>query len=254
MIRKHSFFPVIFALCAYMLLSACPGFAQDAVQAPAPARLALSEIVERLTEMNAVRAEALMGYRSRRAYEIDYKGIPSNMHAEMVVELKYTAPSTEEFKVVSQSGSKWMIDLILKKLMESERESHEDKNRDSVQITGRNYNFTMLESQAVVDGCSYVLGVEPKVPTKFLFRGKIWVNDKDFAVCRIEAEPAKNPSFWIKKTDIHHSFMKVGDFWLPAENTSISHIRFDGRATLTIKYGGYEIESAHALNLHSAQP
>jgi len=80
------------------------------------------------------------------------------------------------------------------------------------------------------------------------------VNDKDFAVCRIEAEPAKNPSFWIKKTDIHHSFMKVGDFWLPAENTSISHIRFDGRATLTIKYGGYEIESAHALNLHSAQP
>ena len=220
----------------------------------APARLSLTEVVEKLTEMNTVRAAALTGYRSRRTYDIDYKGIPSIMHAEMVVDLKYSAPSTEEFKVVSQSGSKWMVDLILKRLLETERESHQDKNRDSVQITGKNYEFTMLGSQPVPDGCSYMLGVEPKVPTKFLFRGKIWVNDKDFAVCKIEAEPAKNPSFWIKKTDIHHAFMKVGEFWLPAENTSVSHVRFDGRATLTIKYGNYEIESTHALNIPLSSP
>jgi hypothetical protein len=172
----------------------------------------------------------------------------------MVVDLKYSSPSTEEFKVVSQSGSKLLIDLVLKRLLDSERESHEDKNRDGVQITGRNYNFTMLDSQDVVDGCSYVLDVEPKVPSKFLFRGRIWVDDKDFAVCRIEAEPAKNPSFWIKKTEIHHSFMKVGDFWLPAQNTSVSHIRLDGRATLTIKYGNYEVQTTHALDMHAPQP
>ena len=41
-------------------------------------------------------------------------------------------------------------------------------------------------------------------------------------MCRIEAEPAKNPSFWIKKTDIHHEYVKVGDFWLPADNKSVS--------------------------------
>jgi len=241
-------------LFAILLFSAGHGFGQDAATAAAPARLSLSEVVEKLTEMNSERATALIGYRSRRTYDLDYKGIPSNMHAEMVVDLKYTAPSTEEFKVISQSGSKWMIDLILKRLLESERESHDDKNRDGVQITGKNYNFTMLDAQAASDGCSYVLGVEPKVPTKFLFRGKIWVNDKDFAVCKIEAEPAKNPSFWIKKTDIHHAFMKVGEFWLPEENTSVSHVRFDGRATLTIKYGDYELDSAHALNMRTLAP
>jgi hypothetical protein len=256
MICKRSFSAVIVTLAIFigLLLASSRGYAQDTVPAPASARLALSDVVEKLTDMNAVRAAALTGYRSRRTYQLDYKGIPGNMHAEMVVELKYSAPATEEFKVISQSGSKWMVDLVFKKLLESERESHDDKNRDNVQITGRNYNFTMIESPDVVDGCSYVLGVEPKVPTKFLFRGKIWVNDKDFAVCRIEAEPAKNPSFWIKKTDIHHSFVKVGDFWLPAENTSVSHVRFDGRATLTIKYGAYEIDSAHALNLITRQP
>jgi hypothetical protein len=253
-IRKHKFAAVILVLLGSLLSSANAGYAQDPAQGPAPARLTLSEVVDRLTERNAERAATLAGYRSQRSYQIDYKGIPSGMHAEMVVELKYSAPSTEEFKVISQSGSKLLIDFVLKRLLDSERESHEDKNRDGVQITSRNYNFTMLESQEVPDGCSYVLGVEPKVPNKFLFRGRIWVDDKDYAVCRIEAEPAKNPSFWIKKTEIHHSFMKVGEFWLPAENTSVSHIRLDGRATLTIKYEKYEVQTTHALNMHTPEP
>ena len=81
-------------------------------------------------------------------------------------------------------------------------------------------------------------------PSKLLYHGRIWVDSKDFAVCRIEAEPAKNPSFWIKKTDIHHSYLKVGDFWLPAENQSVSAIRGGGRAVLTIKYQNYEILAA----------
>ena len=229
-------------------------FAQDGAQGPAKVRLPLAEVVERLTERNAERAAALSGFRSERTYQIDYKGIPSSMHAEMVVDLNYSAPATEDFKVVSQSGSKLLIDMVLKRLLETERESHDDKNRDAVQITGRKYNFMMLEPQDVVDNCSYVLGVEPKIPTKFLFRGRIWVDDKDFAVCRIEAEPAKNPSFWIKKTEIHHQFMKVGDFWLPMQNTSVSHIRLNGNATLTIKYGNYEVQTTHALNLHAPQP
>ena len=253
MTRKRYFTPGIFALLSCLLVPAMASFAQDSAE-KAAARLTLPEVVARLTERNAERAAELSGFRSERTYQIDYKGIPHAMHAEMVVDLTYSAPATEDFKVVSQSGSKLLVDLVLKRLLDTERESHDDKNRDSVQITGRNYNFTMLDSKDVVDGCSYVLEVEPKVPSKFLFRGRIWVDDKDFAVCRIEAEPAKNPSFCIKKTEIHHSFMKVGEFWLPAQNTSVSHIRLDGSATLTIKYGNYEVQTTHALNMHAPQP
>jgi ribonuclease HI len=78
-----------------------------------------------------------------------------------------------------------------------------------------------------------------------LYRGRVWVDDKDFAVCRIEAEPAKNPSFWIRKTAIRHTYEKVGEFWLPVENQSVSDTRLDGRATLTIKYTDYEIQTQH---------
>ena len=61
-------------------------------------------------------------------------------------------------------------------------------------------------------------GVEPRRDNKFLYRGEICVNAADFAVESIDAEPAKNPSFWIKKTRIEHRYQKIGQFWLPAFN------------------------------------
>ena len=240
--RGHVRSSLVVAALASALLLPGKGVAQDQRQPPAPAPLTLSEIVARMTEKNAQRAKALEHYQGRRIYQLDYKGFPADMHAEMTVNVTFDAPAREEFTVISQSGPKWMINRVLKRIMETERESLTGENRASVQITSGNYDFTLLDSQDTGDGCSYVLGVEPKVVNKFLFRGRIWVDAKDFAVCRIEAEPAKNPSFWIKKTEIHHSFLKIGDFWLPAENKSVSNIRLDGRATLRIEYENYAIE------------
>jgi len=240
--RRHVRSSLVVAALASALLLPGKGVAQYQRQLPAPARLPLSEIVERMTEKNVQRAKALEHYQGRRIYQLDYKGFPSDMHAEMKVNVKFDAPAREEFTVVWQSGPKWMINRVLKRIMETERESLTGENRASVQITSENYDFTLLDSQDTGDGCSYVLGVQPKVVNKFLFRGRIWVDVKDFAVRRIEAEPAKNPSWWIKRTEIHHSFLKIGDFWLPAENKSVSNTRLDGRATLTIEYENYAIE------------
>jgi hypothetical protein len=66
----------------------------------------------------------------------------------------------------------------------------------------------------------------------------------DFAVTRIEGEPAQNPSFWTKKSEIHHEYKKVQAFWLPARNESVSYIRLGGRATLTIEYKDYRVTDA----------
>jgi hypothetical protein len=55
-----------------------------------------------------------------------------------------------------------------------------------------------------------------KAKSKYVYRGKVWVDATDFAVTRIDAEPAQNPSFWTKKSEIHHEYMKVQNFWLAA--------------------------------------
>jgi hypothetical protein len=210
-------------------------------------RLNLSQVLDKLVEKNAERADALQKYQSRRFYSLDYTGFPTNLHAEMVVDMIYDAPATKHFTIVSQSGTQWIIDRILKRLLEAELESMSEENRARVALNPSNYDFSGLSHEDTTDNCSYQLTVEPKIPTKLLYRGRIWVDSKDFAVCRIEAEPAKNPSFWIKKTDIHHSYLKIGDFWLPSQNESVSVVRGGGRAVLTIKYRNYEILAARGL-------
>ena len=166
--------------------------------------------MDRLIKKNAERANALGSYHGRRLYRLDYVGFPAHFHAEMLVDMKYTAPSSKEFTVVSQSGEKWLIDHILKRLIDTEREAVQGDNWKRTALDNQNYNFTASPDDGADKSCPYVLAVEPKEPTKFLFRGRVWVNAKDFAVCRIEAEPAKNPSFWIKHTDIHHAYLKTG--------------------------------------------
>lgn len=235
------------AFCFFLVLEwPAPGRAQSAAQREViEARVGLPELLDKLVEKNAERADALQKYQGRRVYTLSYTGFPSSFHAEMVVDMTYEAPAKKEFKIVSQSGSHWMIDRVLKRLLEAEQEG--DANRERVALTTHNYDFSDLQRQEVPDTCSYAVAVAPRTPNKFLYRGRVWVDSKDYAVCRIEAEPSKNPSFWIKKTDIHHTYAKIGDFWLPLENQSVSAIRGGGRAVLTIKYQDYQIVAARAL-------
>jgi outer membrane lipoprotein-sorting protein len=221
-------------------------FAQTPSRILVEPRLTLSQVVEKLVQKNAERAKALESYRAKRVYELEYKGFPKTLRAEMVVEVTYHAPAQKEFKILSESGSKWIVKRVLKRLLDEESEAQQASNRLNVELNSRNYEFTSLEYQTGASDCTYVLGIQPKAPNKFLYRGRIWVDEKDFAVCRIEAEPAKNPSMWITKTEIHHRYHKFEEFWLPVENQSVSNLRLGGRAILTITYQNYEINADHA--------
>jgi len=235
------------------LIAAAVAFSPVGTSAQVPKAIAaeppltLSQVVENLVQKNAERAKALESYRGKRIYKIDYKGFPTALRAEVIVEMTYTAPGKKDFKIVSQTGSQWIVKRVLKRLIDAEKEAQEAAIRASVELNTQNYNFTSLEQRTDAGGCGYVLGIQPKVQNKFLYRGHIWVDDHDFAVCRIEGEPAKNPSMWITKTEIRHNYQKFKDFWLPVENQSVSSLRLGGRATLTITYQDYEINAAHPL-------
>ncbi|HSZ20291.1 MAG TPA: hypothetical protein VK770_10890 [Candidatus Acidoferrum sp.] len=245
---KHNYRLTAVPLLLLLLLWPARASAQSSIpQGIIEARMNLPQVLDKLVEKNAERADALQSYQNRRFYSLDYTGFPTSLHATMVVDMTYDAPATKHFKIISQSGPQWMIERILKRLLEAEQEALSEENRSRVALNSSNYDFSGFQRQDSPGSCSYMVAVEPKIPSKLLYRGRIWVDSKDFAVCRIEAEPSKNPSFWIKKTAIHHSYLKIGDFWLPSENESVSVIRGGGRAVLTIKYQNYEILAARSL-------
>lgn len=204
-----------------------------------PAALTSAQIVDRMLAASQARADALQHYQSLRHYEVEYRGFGTAIVARMAVEAEFDAATGKSFHIVSQSGSKVLLEKVLKRALDSELDAGKDQNANA--LTPANYRFHLDGTESLRGGPSYVLDVEPVVATKYLYRGKIWVDATDFAVARMEVEPAKNPSFFIARTNIHQKYAKTGQFWLPEQNRSESKVRVGGTALLTIDYGAYQI-------------
>ena len=210
--------------------------------------LTATQVVERLVEMNLRRAQALHSYHGTRTYHVEYRGLLGTKSADMAVDVRYLAPGTKDFAILSSTGSTLMLDKVLKKLLQAETEAASAEGQRRTALNGENYDFTMIGFESTTPHRMYILAVEPKTKSKFLFRGRVWVDAADFAVVRLEAEPARNPSFWTKNNQIEQLYQKVGDFWLPQRNHSTSSIRIGGRAELTIDYQSFDITESGPIH------
>jgi MucB/RseB N-terminal domain len=206
--------------------------------------LTAEEIVANLVRRNFERAQALKAYRGSRVYRLEYRGFAGARSAEMSVDVQYRSPGTKEFIIRSEKGSHLLIDRVFQKLLQSEKEALTEDNQARVALNTANYRFTLAGYETLTTRRCYVLSVEPRTKSKFLYRGRIWVDSEDFAVVRIDAAPAQNPSFWTKDTRIEQTYAKVGGFWLPSFNRSSSAIRLGGHADFTIDYHDYQITAA----------
>ena len=203
--------------------------------------LTAEKIATHLAENNRKRHEDLRAYSSEREYRLVYTGFPGRHEADLVVQVNYRAPDDKQFTVISQSGSSAIVNRVFKKLLETEKETADAESQARSAVSPENYDFELLGTEEMNGRQSYILKVEPKTQNKLLYRGKIWVDAADFAVAKIEAEPARRPSFWISNTVVHHSYRKIGEFWLPEQNESTSEVRLGGHAVLSIRYRDYKV-------------
>lgn len=212
-------------------------------------KLSLNQVLNKLEEHNAKRAAELQQFDGKRIYRMQYHGFFKDRDAEMVVKVHFTAPDSKEFTIVSETGSKFVIDHVFKKLLEAEQRATSGNKRHETELCRENYDFSLAGYELTPEGPQYVLSLQPKGNNKYLYRGKIWVDAKDFAVARIEGEPNRNPSMWITKTDFAHQYRKVDGFWLPAQNNTETSVRFGGKSSLSIEYQDYKVVKAPPLHI-----
>jgi hypothetical protein len=234
----------LLVLCAMALCRTAAAQAPSAADQRSHGQLNEKQVVQNLVSMNLKRAQGLLSYQSTRVYRLTYKGFPSGRAAEMVVNAKYRAPETKEFEIVSATGSKLLIDRVFKKLLQAEKEASEAENQKRILINQENYEFTLIGYDEAHGRPTYALSLKPRTKNKYLFQGTIWVDAEQFAVVRIEAEPARNPSIWIKETRIETLYVNVNDFWVPAHNHSVTATRLGGHADFSIEYKDYRIAGA----------
>jgi hypothetical protein len=216
----------------------CMGSAQPSNSA-LPAHLNSEQIVDRMQVHDTAQMEMLGSYQALRHYAIEYRSFFKTLDAKIDVEVNYDAASGKSFRILSEGGSHTLCGKILRRAVDSEKET--SLNRSNTALIRANYTFHLAGSETLNGRPAYILDVEPITPSKFLYRGRIWVDGIDFAVARMEVQPGKNPSFWISRTVIHHMNTDVGGFWLPQQNRSETKVRIGGTAVMTIDYGTYRV-------------
>lgn len=237
-------------LAAILFFAVSGAWASSGNPAP-PANLSATQIVAAMQVHNHLQNLELQHYQSLREYRVEYRGYNARITARMKVLFHYDATTGKSFQILSQSGSSFLCNEVLKRAVDSEEQASKEKG--STALTPDNYKFRLLGSDTVNGRPAYILDVTPVKPEKFLYKGKIWVDAADFALVKIEAAPAKNPSFWITHTSIWFRNAITDGFWLPQETRSETSVRIGGTAVLTIDYGPYQITPSAASPARSAQ-
>lgn len=225
-------------LALTVFLCASPGWSQK-VDAAATKSLSATQVVEGMQRHDELQASSLRHYQALRHYSIVYHGFTRTITASMDVEVNYDSSSGKNFRIIAQKGSGALCEKVIKRALESEKEA--SLNKSTTALNSANYRFELVGMDQVGDRPAYILMVDPITPSKFLYKGKLWVDAADFAVTKMEVQPAKNPSFWISRTLIHHTNQITNGVWLPEQNQSETKVRIGGTAVMTIDYGKYQI-------------
>ncbi len=222
------------------------------MEGAAPPTLTTPEIVERMVQADNNRLAALGGYTGVRRYRFENK--KSNKRAELTTRVSCDNAGVKTFEVISETGSGFVRNHIIRKMMDAEHEASEKRERQDTRIIPANYGFTLVGTEILDGRNSYILEVDPKTRNKFLIRGRIWVDAEDFAIARVEGQPAKNPSFWIRSVQIVQRYGRTGQFWLPASNQSVAQARIFGKTEVVIDYFDYVTTTRDArANYHTDQ-
>jgi hypothetical protein len=212
----------------------------------APPALTAPEIVERMVSADNARLAALSGYTGTRRYRFENKSF--NKRAEMIVRVTCDGAGVKRFEVITENGSGLVRKRVLRKMIDAEEEASRKGDKEQTRIIPANYDFRLLGTELLDGRSSYVLEINPKTDNKFLIRGRIWVDAEDFAIARIEGQPARNPSFWIRSVQVAHRYERCGQFWLPVRNESRAQARIFGANAVDIDYFDYvtTVRNSHA--------
>ena len=204
-------------------------------QTPRPSA---DEVVATMLVRDAARDAASGGYMGQREYVLENQGL--HKRAEMLVSVSCDGNGMKHFEVLSEDGWKSANKRVLHQMVETESDSSRPQTRAKNRITSDNYSFRMIETALLDRRMAYVIEATPKRDDKALFHGRIWVDAEDYALVRIEGEPAKNPSFWTRKVDFVQQYYKSGTFWFPLSTTSVTNARIFGTTEVTIRYFDYK--------------
>jgi hypothetical protein len=201
-----------------------------------------------IANMALARAENQAHFRSyivTRDYELFGKE-RAQTKSQVTADISFVPPSTKNYTIQKAVGTSFG-ETIVRRMLKNEVEIAKDYI--STDFSPDNYDFIFILEGKIGGQRCYVLKLLPRRKDKNLLQGKIWVDAGTYLPQRIEGEPVKPPSWWLRRLHIELSYGQVGGMWLQTALEATATVRILGPHTMVshdVKYQlGDLIAAAH---------
>jgi hypothetical protein len=204
---------------------------------------------------NMVRAQSQnraqhTAYEVVRNYRI-FRREDSDPKSNVMALVSFLPPRLKTYKIEESSGG--IAERVVRNSLQHEVELTQDPSKSD--YSSQNYDFTLLGQEMLEGNLCYVLGMEPKRESKDLLRGKAWVDAKTFLIHRVEGQPSKGLSWWIRDVHITLMYNNVNGMWLRTATQASASVRFKGEMRFYSRDVDFRpVEDVAALSTQQAVP
>jgi hypothetical protein len=205
-----------------------------------PLALTAEQILSKLAAAEEKRDQLLQSYEVTRTYRL--ASVKSGQETSATAAFQYRQNGGKKYEVLEERGADGMYRWALHKVMQAEVTA--SKSEQMLALTTQNYTAELVGRDQKDGHDCFLLNITPKRKSKYLLKGKAWIDVTEFGLVRMEGRPTESLSFWVGKPYITQSFAKVGPYWLLSNNTSLVDARFVGRMEFSITSKGYAVQPA----------
>jgi len=164
--------------------------------------------------------------------------------SQIIAELTFDPPYLKSYAIRHINGSR-MGERIVRRMLEGQMAFAKDSG--STDISRDNYDFQFIREEDMNDHHCYVLELLPQRKAKNLLRGNIWIDAKTYQLHRVEGEPVKSSSWWLRNVRIVLLFGYVGEMWMQTSSESTADVRIVGQYKMISQDVSYKIDQPSSV-------
>jgi len=164
--------------------------------------------------------------------------------SDVIAELTFVPPHLKNFAIQDVNGAH-IGERIVRRMLEAQMAFAKDSG--STAISKDNYDFRFIREDEVKGHRCYMLELLPRRNAKNLLQGNVWVDAETYLPYRVEGEPVKSSSWWLKDVRIVLLFGYVGEMWVQTSSESTAYVRIVGQYKMISEVLSYQINRPSAV-------
>ena len=214
----------------------------------------LNTILSRMEQAQAESHARMSAYSVTREYKF-FGDDQQHAKSQVLAKVDFAPPNQKNYTIEQSSGS-GQGEKITRKVLDHEKQMAKGDTSGAA-INRENYDFEYLRCEAINGRRAYLLQLFPKRNDKNLIKGQAWIDAETFHPLRVEGEPMKTPSWWVKSVKYSFTFGPVADMWLQTGMQAVANIRLLGQHTMVARDVNYQVPvqmAALSAPKHAALP